>query len=82
MTDKDLILDLIVEASKALIDTDVLIYPAGSLPRQEQEKHKNKLGYNEIANKPEFLGMNHYRDSLLTLVNELKTLYIRIKEDK
>lgn len=81
MTDREVIFDLIAEASKALIDSGFIVYEAGSLPKQGLRL--NKIEHIKLSDmKPTFPELNHYRDSLITLIGELKALYVRIKEDK
>lgn len=77
MTDREIIFNLIVEASKALIDSGFIVYEAGSVPKQELRL--NKIEHIKLSDmKPTFPEINHYRDSLLSLINELEELYVRI----
>lgn len=77
MTDREIIFNLITEASKALIDSGFIVYEASSVPKQELRL--NKIEHIKLSDmKPTFPEINHYRDSLLSLIKELEELYVKI----
>ena len=72
---KEKISELLEKAINGLIETNVLIYPEGSLPRDKRNNF-NKCGYIEVSTfKPEFLDIQDYRDSLLKLISRLIVFY-------
>ena len=72
---KDEIFELIKEAIKELLHTDIIMYPAGSVRQEEAKKIGKTCEYIFIDNKPEFVDMRDYRKSLLELISKLIDFY-------
>lgn len=71
---KEEVFELIKEASKNLLNTDLIIYPCGSLSKDDKTKI-NGLSYFDGIDKPEFVDMRDYRKSLLQLISKLIYFY-------
>lgn len=72
---KEEIFEIIKEVIKELLNTDIIMYPAGSVRREEAKKIGKSCEYFFIDNKPEFIDMQDYRKSLLELISKLIDFY-------
>ena len=71
---KEEIFEIIKEVIKELLNTDIIMYPEGSV-RQEEAKKFLHNKYFFIDNKPEFIDVRDYRKSLLELISKLIDFY-------
>lgn len=69
---------LIKEVIKELLNTDIIMYPAGSIRQEEAKKIGKACEYIYIDDKPEFVDMRDYRKSLLELISKLIDFYKEI----
>lgn len=72
---KEEVFKLIKEASETLMHTDIIMYPAGSVRKEEAIKFGKTCEYFFNDNKPEFLDIQEYRKSLLELISKLIDFY-------
>lgn len=72
---KEEVFELIKEVIKELLHTDIIMYPAGSLRKEEAKNIGKACEYIYIDNKPEFVEMQDYRKSLLELISKLIDFY-------
>lgn len=74
---KEKVFKMLELAVEKLINTDLLIYPCGSLSKEVYVKI-NGLPYVDGLGKPEFIDIRDYRDSLLKLIGKLISFYKEI----
>lgn len=72
---KEEVFELIKEVTRELLHTDIIMYPAGSVRKEEAAKIGKTCEYILIDNKPEFIDMQNYRKSLLELISKLIDFY-------
>ncbi len=73
---KEEISELIKEAASRLIQTDIIVYPAGSMRREDINKIGSRCEYHPLVeDKPEFLDIQDYRKLLLELISKLIDFY-------
>lgn len=72
---KEKVFELINEAIKELLHTNIIMYPAGSVRKEEAAKIGKTCEYILIDDKPEFIDMRDYRKSLLELISKLIDFY-------
>lgn len=72
---KEKVFELINEVTKELLRTDIIMYPAGSVRKEDAKKNRNTYEYIFTDNKPEFIDMRDYRKSLLELISKLIDFY-------
>lgn len=72
---KEEILELIKEVIKELLNTNILLYPAGSINKEDVTKIGNSCEYFFLDNKPEFVDIQDYRKHLLELISKLMDFY-------
>lgn len=72
---KEEVFELIKEAIKELLHTDIIMYPAGSVRKEEATKIGKPCEYIFIDDKPEFIDMRDYRKSSLELIGKLIDFY-------
>lgn len=74
------IYEMIVEVIRELLHTNVIMFPAGSLSKEEAGKFGKTCEYLFVDNKPEFADIQGYRKSLLELISKLIDLYKESKD--
>lgn len=72
---KEKLFELIKEASKDLLNTNIIMYPVGSVRKEEAATIGNTCEYIFTDNKPEFMDIQDYRKSLLELISKLIDFY-------
>ena len=72
---KEEVFELIKEVTRELLHTDIIMYQAGSVRKEEAAKIGKTCEYILIDNKPEFIDMQNYRKSLLELISKLIDFY-------
>lgn len=72
---KEEVFESIKEVIKELLHTDIIMYPAGSLRKEEAKNIGKPCEYLFEDNKPEFIEMQDYRKSLLELISKLINFY-------
>ncbi len=75
---KEEVFELIKEVVKELLHTDIIMYPAGSVRKEEAAKIGKTCEYVFVDDKPEFVDMQGYRKSLLELISKLMDFYKEI----
>lgn len=72
---KEEISELIKEVIRELLHTDIIMYPAGSVRKEEAAKIGKTCEYVYVDDKPEFVDIQGYRKSLLELISKLIDFY-------
>lgn len=72
---KEEVFGLIKEVIKELLNTNIIMYSAGSVRQEEAKKIGKTCEYIFIDDKPEFVDMQDYRKSLLDLTGKLIDFY-------
>lgn len=72
---KEEVFELIKEVTKDLLNTNIIIYPSGSMRKEEATKIGKTCEHIFIDDKPEFVDMQDYRKSLLELISKLIDFY-------
>lgn len=73
---KEEVFELIKEGIKELLHTNIIMYPAGSMQKEEAAKIGATCEYYYLDdNKPEFADIQGYRKSLLELISKLIDFY-------
>lgn len=75
---KEKVFEFLEVTINKLIHTDIIMYPAGSVRKEEGAKIGNTCEYIFIDNKPEFIDIRDYRKSLLELITKLIDFYKEI----
>lgn len=73
------VFELIKETAKELLHTDIIMYSAGSISKEEAAKIGKACEYLFIDDKPEFIDMRDYRESLLKLISKLMAFYKEVQ---
>lgn len=76
---KEEVFGLIKEVIKELLNTDIIMYPAGSIRQEEAKKIGKTCEYIFIDDKPKFVDIQGYRKSLLELISKLMDFYKEVE---